>query len=69
MFHIVRVQDYHEFDLIADAFVSRKVKCFEYGFGDDSMYWGVVYEGKKPTNADVDLAMRKAGFVSMDDGI
>ena len=51
---LVEVDDYHEFDEIADhinLIMDKKVKCIELGFNINSgQYFGLIYQGEKPSN-------------------
>ena len=59
---IVVVSDYHEFDEVADNInlvTVRKTKVKEIGF-DGREYVGVIYQGAKPDQLELDRLLRNA---------
>ena len=66
--HVVAVDDYHEFDHIADSIKGgKKFRAHEVGFGADLQYWGIIYTGRRPSKDNITTRLDLAGFVPCED--
>lgn len=66
------VDDYHDFELITSAIVSLKAKHLEIVSisvrGIYTKYLGIIYEGKRPSNTEIDVMLVKAKIQKIDVG-
>lgn len=60
--HVVCVDDYGDFKYMAETFKGVKAKGFEYGFGDNNMYWGIIYAGKRPKQSEIRKMLDDNGY-------
>lgn len=65
--HVVAVDDYHDIPDIARSIKSANVKSYEYGFGADCRYWGIIYTGKRPNKAEIRTLLDVAGYTPNED--
>lgn len=68
------VEDYHEIDDYEKVFKSSnpKIKVVEIdsGYAEDgpdySVYWGLIYSGKKPNKKIINEMLKKHGFIEIE---
>jgi hypothetical protein len=69
---LVIVDDYHDFELIISAMAGLKMKHLELGsirvHSIYTKYLGVIYKGKRPSNAEINVMLVKAKIKKIDVG-
>ncbi len=65
---VVRVEDYHDFDMIVEAMQTDKsVRYVDMGLGEDRRYWGLVYTGRRPKLGDIEVMIKAQGYEPIGD--